>query len=419
MLPVFVRHGRSEEDEPSVVLPADLAGTKDLAPSSMVALTREGPFFPFAEALRKNGALRDRFAEGLALPALAAYRVVRAWMFLGLVPILMLAELDRELGGAGVSGAWARLAVDIFLAAATTVDLARKTPRHPRTTAIVFAGAAARYAFLLARTCARGVSPILIAAPLVALGVSLLVVWRAPSPRSIVKASLARLGIVDAPDDTRPTNTQLATALAAGLGLPLVLFAARRLHLGVWPQGGLFVLYSAIVPPLAARGFRRERPTLPAVALGFVLGFALTVGLTNLAHYGVDAVAYVLRCLDPSGFEHGTVRKLLAAESGEAKRGIDEAREKWAFFAMTVFVVPIVEERVYRGLLQRVFARRYGAARAIALAAVIFALAHLGVYRVALYQTVLLGIAFGAAFEEGGIVACVLVHTAWNLYLLL
>ena len=419
MLPVFVRFGRSEEGEPSVVLPADLAGTKDLTPSSMLALTREGPFSPFAEALRKNGALRDRFAEGLALPALTAYRRVRAWMFLGLVPILMLAELDRELGGAGVSGAWARLAVDAFLAAATTVDLAQKTPRHPRTTAFVFAGAAARYAFLLARTCARGVSPILIAAPVVALAVAVLVAWRAPSPSSIVNASLARLGITNATHDARPTNTHLVAALAAGLGLPIVLFLARHAHLGVWPQGGLFVLYSAIVPPLAARGFPKERPTAAGVALGFVLGFALTVGLTNLAHYGVDAVAYVLRCLDPSGFEHGTVRKLLAAESGEVKRGIEEAREKWAFFAMTVFIVPIVEERVYRGLLQRVFARRYGAARAIALAAVIFALAHLGVYRVALYQTVLLGIAFGAAFEEGGIIAAVLVHTAWNLYLLL
>lgn len=419
MLPVFVRHVQSAEDEPSVVLPADLEGTPGLTPSTMVALTREGPFFPLAVALAKNGALRDRFAEGLALPALAAYRRARAWMFLGLVPILMLAELDRELGEAHVSAAWSRLAVDLFLAGATTVDLARTTPRHPRTTAFVFAGAAARYAFLLAATCARRVSPILVAAPLVALAVAVLVVWRAPSPRSVAEASLARLGIANAAPANPPPNTQLIAALAAGLGLPVVLFVARHFHLGVWPQGGLFVLYSAIVPPLVVRAPSNALPPWPRIALGFVLGFALTVGLTNLAHYGVDAIAYVMRCLDPAGFEHGTVRKLLAAESGEVKRGVDEAREKWAFFAMTVFVVPVVEERVYRGLLQRIYSRRYGTVRAIALASVIFAVAHLGVYRVALYQTVLLGIAFGAAFEEGGLVAAVLVHMMWNLYLLL
>ncbi|MEO6574037.1 MAG: CPBP family intramembrane glutamic endopeptidase [Polyangiaceae bacterium] len=419
MLPVFVRHAQSAEDEPSVVLPADLVGTAGLSPSTMVALTREGPFFPLAVALAKDGALRDLFAESLALPALAAYRRVRAWMFLGLVPILMLAELDRELGAAGMSGAWSRLAVDFFLAVATTADLSRKTPRHPRTTALVFAGAAARYAFLLARTCARGVSPILIAAPLVAIAVAVLVIWQSPSPRSIAEASLARLGIAGATNANPPPNAQLAASLAAGLGLPLLLFIARQLHLGVWPQGGLFVIYSAIIPPMVVRRSASVLPPWPRIALGFILGFALTVGLTNLAHYGVDAIAYVLRCLDPAGFEHGTVRKLLAAESGEVKRGIDEAREKWAFLVMTVFVVPIVEERVYRGLLQRIFARRYGAARAIALASVVFAVAHLGVYRVALYQTVLLGIAFGAAFEEGGLVAAVLVHMMWNLYLLL
>ena len=48
-----------------------------------------------------------------------------------------------------------------------------------------------------------------------------------------------------------------------------------------------------------------------------------------------------------------------------------------------------------------------------------FGIAHLGIYRVAIYQTFLLGIAFGVAFEEGGLMASMVTHALWNLYLLL
>jgi hypothetical protein len=34
------------------------------------------------------------------------------------------------------------------------------------------------------------------------------------------------------------------------------------------------------------------------------------------------------------------------------------------------------------------------------------------------WQAVLLGIGFGVAFEEGGLVCAVVVHAVWNLYLL-
>ena len=64
-------------------------------------------------------------------------------------------------------------------------------------------------------------------------------------------------------------------------------------------------------------------------------------------------------------------------------------------------------------------ARRFGEARGIALAAFAFGLAHLGVYKIAVYQTVLLGVGFGAAYAAGGYPAAVLTHIAWNLSLVL
>jgi membrane protease YdiL (CAAX protease family) len=68
--------------------------------------------------------------------------------------------------------------------------------------------------------------------------------------------------------------------------------------------------------------------------------------------------------------------------------------------------------------VQRVFARRLGEAIAIAAASLLFGLAHLGVYRVAIYQACLLGVSFGVAYVEGGMVAAVLAHAVWNLHLL-
>ena len=39
----------------------------------------------------------------------------------------------------------------------------------------------------------------------------------------------------------------------------------------------------------------------------------------------------------------------------------------------------------------------------------------MGIYEIALYQTVLLGIGFGIAYAEGGLLAAFVVHAVWNL----
>jgi hypothetical protein len=69
-------------------------------------------------------------------------------------------------------------------------------------------------------------------------------------------------------------------------------------------------------------------------------------------------------------------------------------------------------------LLQRVLTRRHGERLGLVYASVVFGAAHLVVYRVAAYQAALLGLGFGAAFSEGGLVASVLAHAVWNGHLM-
>jgi membrane protease YdiL (CAAX protease family) len=87
-------------------------------------------------------------------------------------------------------------------------------------------------------------------------------------------------------------------------------------------------------------------------------------------------------------------------------------------FGLTAVVFPLAEERVYRGLLQDTLVRKYGTTYGLFSAAVVFGVAHVGVYQIGVYQTVLLGIAFGIAYVEGGIVASIVVHALWNFVLL-
>src|SRR6185312_9874408 len=90
-------------------------------------------------------------------------------------------------------------------------------------------------------------------------------------------------------------------------------------------------------------------PRWQRVAVAVVLGFTLTLGITNGAHYGFDAGVNAVRCHDPTAFDEGNGKKILDAENVEVTKNVHQAREQWAYFAMTVLIVPIAEERVYRG----------------------------------------------------------------------
>ncbi|MEO7109435.1 MAG: CPBP family intramembrane glutamic endopeptidase, partial [Polyangiaceae bacterium] len=204
--------------------------------------------------------------------------------------------------------------------------------------------------------------------------------------------------------------------------LPVVLIATVRFA-GIWGEALVMVMWGFGLPQLVvpnvdnitARGspyFSRSN-TIAAI----LLGVALTATLTGGVHYFVDAAAHVVECMRTVASASAT--RFIARESTEVTRNVREAQRDIAFFMMTVIIAPLVEERVYRGMLQRRLRERFGPRRAIALAAAVFGIAHLGIYRVAIYQTVLLGVAFGIAFEEGGLIASIVTHALWNLYLLL
>jgi membrane protease YdiL (CAAX protease family) len=426
MLPVFVRSPEGDPDSaPQLALPGDLCAAEGrLTATTLLAGDRDGPYRPVADALAASAALRDAFADACSLARVRRYGAARRWLFVGVVPLLMLAELDRELAAADVEGAGVRLASDLFVAGAVVADLARRLPRYPRATAAVLFGAAARFALFLAKACGHGIHATIAAAGVLAAGGAIAVLWLSPAPARVTRDILDALGIdppVAAPGD-RPSLGAIAAATLAALGLPVMLVLAQQQGIGIWPRALLYAGYVAIVPlaiESALFGQRRARPDWSwRAALAVVAASALTLGLTNGVHYAVDAAAYAARCMgDTAGTS--TAARLLHAENVEVTRNVRQAREEWAFFAMNVAVVPLAEERVYRGLLQRVLAARWGRGRGIAVASIVFGLAHLGVYRIAVYQTVLLGVAFGVAFAEGGLVAAAVTHALWNLHLLL
>lgn len=450
MLPVFIRERASGADAPASSRPADADGAAarvrialagDMSGDSLaiganteVALREDGPFRRVGDALIALASLRDALADALVVPSLTKYRRVRGWLFVALIPLLMLAELDREIVAVGIDGAWMRLVCDLFLAVVVGADLVRMLPRHPRVSAIVLAGAGARFTLFVAKACGR-IHPAIAVAAVGSLGAAV-ALWRlSPTPAAVAREILARWDAGSANADARSGEGARAgagargaaqdaragwgVALAAagvGLGLPIALAVAQRSGIGLWPRAVLFAAYAALVPIAFERAIEggRARSSAPT-AIAIAAAFALSLGLTNGAHFGADALIHAAQCMRPSS----GAQRLLDAEAHEVTRNLEQARTGLAFFAMNVIVVPLAEERVYRDLAQRVFARRFAAPIAIALASVLFAAAHLDVYRVAVYQMIPLGIACGIAYAEGGLIAAVAVHALWNLHLLL
>jgi membrane protease YdiL (CAAX protease family) len=426
-------HVRTEPDGPSRAYEvrdlADGAGAR-VGADTEIALSADGPFEKAAVAALRDGRLRDALAAGLpAGPSLRGWARTRiAILALGVAPALMLLELDRELvsGGAGSAGSPARLAMDAALVAWIVYELTRKTPRVLAAATVALASFALRWALVAARLCGVGLHPALWAAIALAFGAAGLALARGPSRRRVVLELLDRLGIprLEALSAQLPPiapGALVAAASVAAAGLPLALLAMRHAGRGVGAETAVFVAYGAIVPAVVTRRFdpargarRADREGLTAgrIALAFAAGLVLAAALAGAAHAFFDTGAELARC---TGRLDAETRRLLAREAEEIRRSVEAARASGWLVATTVLVVPIVEERVYRGLLMDVLVRKYGAAYGLFASAVVFGVAHTGSYDVALYQTVLLGVAFGVAYAEGGIVAAIAAHAAWNV----
>src|SRR5882672_453917 len=132
-------------------------------------------------------ALRERLLEAYPLPKASRYARWRALLGVGLIPLVMLAELDRELVLQDQEGARAALGIDVFLVFAIATDLARRSPRHPTATGLAFAGVFARFLLLILPQCGRAAHPLFYVGAAAALTASMAVFLLSPSPSSVAR----------------------------------------------------------------------------------------------------------------------------------------------------------------------------------------------------------------------------------------
>jgi membrane protease YdiL (CAAX protease family) len=248
---------------------------------------------------------------------------------------------------------------------------------------------------------------------------------RAPTRERAALELLAKVGIspaeaiaARAEGQAPPEGARVLAAVGAAAGLPALLWVMRRSGVGVWPQAVAFVAYAAIVPALVMRRSKpagvaaSARVNVVATLFAIALGLALTASLLHGTNQFFDAGGELARC---TGRLDEASRRLLAAEAAELARRVASVRADTALAVMTTAVMPLAEERIYRGLLMNVLVKRYGFTYGLFASAAAFGMAHVGIYEIALYQTVLLGIGFGLAYAEGGILAAFVVHAVWNL----
>lgn len=401
MLVVFVRS--NDEDAAEAIVPKELKSREGV----QVAAHETGPFVPLAEA-PSVPAIRDRIARSLDVDAVRRWRRARPWLLLGLFPVVALADLERELIAMGTAGVAGRLVSDLVLAAFLVSEIARPLPRHPRTWAIASLAIAARYAYMITALCGH-------ALPLFWLGLSLSTLAAAlafavmPRPRALERDVRAALQVPTPPPPS--TKAPLAVPLAAAIALPAVTFATRAAF-GLVVSGIVFVVLGLALP-IFAKTTPAPKRTWLEVADGAAFGLAASLAFTRFVHYTTIATAEALRCAAPATYD-SIARPLLERQGGELTRAVTNARTQIFILVLAITLVPIIEERVFRGLLQRALRARTSPARAITAASGVFTLAHLGVYRAALHQTFLVGLAFGAAYEEAGIIAAIIAHALYN-----
>ncbi len=399
-------------------------GSVAVRADTLISLSPEGPYEPLAVALEHDASLRDVLASAIPTPSVVAWSRARLVVLaVAAVPLLMLVELDRELAGKELLGT-GRLLADVLVAAYVGFELTRRTPRMPSVAGAALLAVSMRWFLVTTRLCGKGVHPAVWAAAALSAGAALAILARAPSRGRVALELMGKLGIersdaiaVKARRAGEVPSALVIGAVAAAAGLPLLLWMLRGGGAGVWIQAVAFVAYAMVVPAVLLRG---DRATTPAVKradvtralFAIALGLVLTASLLHGTHQFFDAGGELARC---TGRLDEATRRLLAAEASELARRVASVRASTALVLMTTAVMPLAEERIYRGLLMNVLVRKYGFTYGLFASAAAFGVAHVGVYELALYQTVLLGIGFGLAYAEGGLVAAFVVHAVWNL----
>ncbi len=253
-----------------------------------------------------------------------------------------------------------------------------------------------------------------LAAPLV-LGLAIRRGWHLPAawpPRAAGVRSWAEL---------------LALGLALYLGLGLIALAAGALGRAVWPADtvaatGLAALitFGLLVPGalatlwLAGRGSASVHPGLRLRARDVpagLAGFGLCVPVVVAASMAAVWVATLVRGTPPDPIAHDLLRTILDHRSSPWA---------WALIVGAVLGAPVVEEAIYRVLLQSALASAMARPRLAVLGtSLLFALAHAppgaGVPPHALVSLFVLSCCLGLAYERTGrYTVPVVMHVCFN-----
>lgn len=400
-------------------------GRVSVTADTLVALREDGPFEPLAAAVERSGALRDALARGIRIPSLRGHRSTNvAVLALAALPLgMLLAQHRAPLAHRGGLGA---LAVDLVLVASVLYELSRRTPRMPIVAALSLAAIGLRWLGLASQICGRGAPPLVYVAAASSAAAVVTLAVRTPSRARVSLELLGKLGVTRsqlfaATEPPRASGALVAGAVACAAALPAAMHVAQRFGAGFIGQAAIAIALAAVAPTIVRSTLDQDLPRprraapleiFTGAAVGLALATAAVVGARLFLDVGTDLAQCVER-LDPA------VRAARAKEASEVARAVSAVRASAPLALLTVAVIPWAEERVYRGLLQDALVRKYGRAYGMFAAAIAFGVAHLGVYEVALYQTVLLGIGFGVAYAEGGVVAAIVAHAAWNALRLL
>lgn len=394
----------------------------ELSAETPVALGPEGPFLPLARCLRESGALRDAFAAEISTPSLGTklsrYRRLRIMVAATVtMPVVMLVELDRELFARSGHG---RIAIDVLLASWVLFELSRKTPRMPRLAAACMVAIGLRWILVATRLCGHHVHWLVWSASVLSVIGAALFALRVPTRDRVELELLDKLGVSRAQQlaalaEVEPSGAVVAAAVACAAGLPALLHVLRAAGASFAIQAVGFIVFAVAAPHVVRRFGDRSGPAPVApsrVMLAVAIGLALTAAAVSCGRLFFDASAEIAHCANRLDNEARLAR---LAESTELARAVARVKGSVGLMLLTAVVFPFAEERVFRGVLQDVLVRRFGRSYGVFAASVAFGLAHLGIYEVALYQTVLLGLGFGLAYAEGGILAAFFVHATWNL----
>jgi membrane protease YdiL (CAAX protease family) len=433
--------------------PGELAGPLspdqilEAAPSEddCIALRADDVFVALNRDIDRNDALREALLHSFPTERSTRYTRMRFLLFAGLVPVLMLVAFDWDLLRMGHPGAGAALAVDVLSVLFVAIDVARPAPRHPYVTVATMCTTSLRIGLLVATRCGSGIHPLIPLFGVVALGTAATAWVAAPTPRAI--ADHLRQTLALAPPTRLPARTMrgfyrtIAYAIGAAALLPGMLWALRAFDTPVELQLLAFVSFAVVVPhvgrvfvghePTPLRdavasafgvsserripSFATSRRALVRIAVAAIASLVLSFALVRGAQGLLELTARAEACFAGPDAGAPTLQRFIDAQRQEveAERRPNEA----PWLLLTILVVPMAEELVYRGLVQQALRRRLRRRLALGLTALLFGLAHLVVYRNAIYQPVLVGLSFGLAYERAGILASILAHLLWNLLL--